>query len=79
MTTPTQDRMRMAVFGMICDACALCVRQALEAAGAREVNVDVGRKEATFALPAGVAPAAVRDAVRANGYLAGRIEPRPAA
>jgi hypothetical protein len=51
----------------------------MEAAGARAVQVDVGRKEATFTLPAGVAPLALREAVRAAGYLPGRIEPRPGA
>jgi copper chaperone CopZ len=79
MATPTPDQVRMTVFGMTCEACARCVRQTLEAAGAREVRVDVDRKEATFALPAGVAPPALRDAVRARGYLPGRIEPRPRA
>ncbi len=79
MTTLTQDQLRMTVAGMTCDACALCVRQALEAAGARAVQVDVGRKEATFTLPTGVAPLALRAAVRAAGYLPGRIEPKPSA
>jgi copper chaperone CopZ len=81
MTTPTQtqDQVRLTVAGMTCEACAVCVRQALAAAGAREVHVDVGRKEATFTLPAGVAPAALRAAVRAAGYLPGWVEPRPGA
>lgn len=79
MTTLTQDQLRMTVAGMTCDACAVCVRQALEAAGARAVQVDVGRKEATFTLPAGVVPLALRAAVRAAGYLPGRIEPRTGA
>jgi Cu+-exporting ATPase len=76
MTTLTQDQRRMTVAGMTCDACAVCVRQALQAAGAQVVQVDVGRKEATFTLPAGVEPVALRAAVRAAGYLPGRIEPR---
>lgn len=79
MTTPTQDRVRLTVAGMTCEECAVCVRQVLETAGAREVHVDVGRKEATFTLPAGVAQAALRAAVRAAGYLPGWIEPRPGA
>lgn len=77
MTKLTEDPLRMTVAGMTCDACAVCVRQALEAAGARAVQVDVGRKEATFTLPSGVTPLALREAVRAAGYLPGRIEPRP--
>ena len=77
MTKLTEDQLRMTVAGMTCDACAVCVRQALEAAGARAVQVDVGRKEATFTSPSGVTPLALREAVRAAGYLPGRIEPRP--
>jgi copper chaperone CopZ len=79
MTTLTEDRVRMTVAGMTCDECARGVHQVLEAAGAREIHVDVGRKEAAFVLPAGVAPAALREAVRAAGYLPGFIEPRPGA
>jgi copper chaperone CopZ len=79
MTTLTPDRVRMAVFGMTCEECAVCVRQALATAGAREVHVDVGQKEATFTLPAGVAPAALREAVRVAGYLPGFIASRPGA
>ena len=79
MTMLTPDQQRMTVAGMTCEACAVCVRQALEAAGARAVQVDVGRKEATFTLPTGVEPLALRAAVRAAGYLPGRIEPRPGA
>lgn len=75
VTTLTQDQVRMTVFGMTCEACAVCVRQAMEAAGAREVHVDVGRKEATFTLLAGVAPAALREAVRAGWLSAGPDRP----
>jgi copper chaperone CopZ len=79
MTMLIPDQLRMTVAGMTCEACAVCVRQALEAAGARAVQVDVGRKEATFTLPSGVEPLALREAVRVAGYLPGRIEPRSGA
>ena len=79
MTMLIPDQLRMSVAGMTCEACAVCVRQALEGAGARAVQVDVGRKEATFTLPTGVEPLALREAVRVVGYLPGRIEPRAGA
>ena len=79
MTMLTQDQLRMSVAGMTCEACAVCVRQALEAAGARAVQVDVGRKEASFTLPSGVTPLALREAVRVAGYLPGRVEFRTGA
>ena len=74
----TLGRMRMPVAGMDSERCEPRVREALERAGARQVNVIWGRGEAWFGLPRAVDRAALRGAVSAAGYAPGEIErPRP--
>ena len=79
MTMLIPDQLRMTVAGMTCEACAVCVGQALEAAGARAVQVDVGRKEASFTLPSGVEPRGAdgRLSARPGRAPAGNIKPAP--
>lgn len=61
-------RFRMAVDGMTCDACNDHVRNALEEAGAREVEANWRRREATFAAPEDTDAEALLRAVREAGY-----------
>ena len=71
-------RVRMPVAGMDSAQCEPRVRQALERAGARQVNVIWGRGEVWFGLPRAVDRAALQAAVSAAGYEPGEIErPRP--
>ena len=71
-------RVRMPVAGMGSEQCAPRVRQALERAGARQVNVLWQRGEVWFGLPRAVDRAALRGALSAAGYAPGEIEhPRP--
>ena len=74
----TLRRVRMPVAGMDSERCEPRVRQALERAGARQVNVIWGRGEAWFGLPRAVDRATLQAAVSAAGNQPGAIErPRP--
>ena len=74
----TLRRVRMPVAGMGSEQCEPRVREALERAGARQVNVVWGRGEVWFGLPRAVDRAALQAAVAAAGYAPGEIErPRP--
>jgi mercuric reductase len=68
-------RVRMSVDGMTCAHCGTAVKRALEAAGASGAGADFRRGEATFDLPAGVEPEALKRAVREAGYEPGVVEP----
>ncbi len=70
----TVRRVRMPVAGMDSGQCAPRVREALERAGARQVNVLWQRGEAWFGLPRAVDRAALRVTVAAAGYEAGEIQ-----
>ena len=67
-------RVRMPVAGMDSAQCEPRVREVLEHAGARPVNVIWGRGEVWFGLPRGVDRAALQAAVAAAGYQPGEIE-----
>ena len=67
-------RVRMPVAGMDSGQCEPRVREALERAGARQVNVIWQRGEVWFGLPRAVDRAALRVAVSAAGYEPGEIE-----
>jgi hypothetical protein len=74
----TLRRVRMPVAGMDGAQCEPRVREALECAGARHVNVIWGRGEVWFGLPRAVDRAALQAAISAAGYAPGEIEcPRP--
>ena len=71
-------RVRMPVAGMDGALCEPRVREALERAGASQVNVIWQRGEVWFHLPRAVDRTALRAAVSAAGYVPGEIErPRP--
>ena len=63
-----EDQWRMSIQGMTCTDCELHVTEALERAGARNVQADFRRGEARFILPEGVDSAGLALAVRAAGY-----------
>src|SRR5579885_2505627 len=65
------ERKRMVVGGMTCSHCEGLVGQALERAGAREVEVSYRKGEALFR---GGDDAALAQAVREAGYQPGVIE-----
>ena len=71
----TLRRVRMPVAGMSSERCEPRVREALERAGARQVNVLWQRGEVWFGLPRAVDRAALRGALSAAGYAPGEIEP----
>ena len=70
----TVRRVRMPVAGMDCERCEPRVREVLERAGARQVNVIWQRGEVWFGLPRSIDRAALRAAVAAAGYAPGEIE-----
>ena len=70
----TLRRVRMPVAGMASGQCAPRVREALERAGARQVNVVWQQGEVWFGLPRAVDRAALRIAVSAAGYKPGEIQ-----
>ena len=70
----TLRRVRMPVAGMDSGRCEPRVREALERAGARQVNVIWQRGEVWFGLPRAVDRAALQAAVAAAGYAPGEIE-----
>ncbi len=65
-------KLRMQVGGMTCDHCEATVERALQSAGAKDVEADFRRSEATFEFEgdASKIAAAVRDA----GYSPGKVE-----
>ncbi len=67
-------RHRLPVAGMTCIHCEATVSEALQAAGAQDVQADLKQGEATFRRPGGVDPAVLDRAVRAAGYQPGRLE-----
>ncbi len=67
-------RVRMPVAGMGSAQCEPRVREVLECAGARQVNVIWQRGEVWFGLPRAVDRAALQAAVVAAGYAPGEIE-----
>ena len=74
----TVRRVRMPVAGMASAQCEPRVREVLERAGARQVNVIWQRGEVWFGLPQAVDRATLQAAVSAAGYQPGAIErPRP--
>jgi mercuric reductase len=68
-----QRQVELAITGMTCDSCGQHVTEALRGAGARAVQVDWGQGVARFGWPAGVAEAALREAVSGAGYEPGTI------
>ncbi len=70
----TLRRVRMPVAGMGSPQCEPRVREALEYAGARQVNVIWERGEVWFGLPRAVDRATLQAAVAAAGYAPGEIE-----
>lgn len=71
--------MKMRVRGMTCTSCERHVAQALQQAGARQVQADWRRAEAVFAVPEGIDLARLAGAVAEAGYTPGAVqELRPA-
>lgn len=70
----SNDRMLLPIAGMTCVHCETAVSTALTQAGARDVEADFRRGEATFTLPEGIDPANLQAAVRAAGYQPGPTE-----
>ena len=70
----TLRRVRMPVAGMGRERCEPRVREALERAGARQVNAIWRRGEVWFGMPRSIDRAALRTAVAAAGYEPGEIE-----
>lgn len=68
------EQRRLSVAGITCSHCETTVRTALQGVGAKDVQADFRRGEATFTLPAAVDPTVVETAVRAAGYEPGSIE-----
>src|SRR6266852_4001875 len=68
------DVVRMRVKGMTCAHCETTVATVLKDVGARDVDVDFRRAEATFKAPAGTDLAPYQEALSRAGYRAGSAE-----
>lgn len=72
----SNDRMLLPIAGMTCTHCETAVSTALTRAGARDVEADFRRGEATFTLPTEIEidPAVLQQAAREAGYQPGPVE-----
>ncbi len=70
----SKQQQRLPIAGMTCPHCETAVRDALQSVGARDVQADYRRGEATFTLPAGVDPSVLQQVVHAAGYQPGPLE-----
>ena len=71
--TATARRATLEVAGMTCTDCEHHVSAALERAGAEQASADFRRGVARFTWPESAGEAALRAAVTAAGYTAGRL------
>lgn len=70
----SNNQRRLPFAGTTCTHCETTVGEALQAAGAQDVQADFKRGEATFRLSEGVDPTVLDRAVRAVGYQPGHME-----